>query len=473
MKKRFLPLLVATTFGISVFAQEDPVLMRINGKDITRSEFEYSYNKNNSDRSLDKKSLDDYVQLYINFKLKVAAAEEMRLDTLSSFKNELKGYRTQQAREYFVDTAFIESEARKQYEMAQRNIGSAGLVRSTHILLRIPQNAEPAVQEQIKVRMDSIYNALQNGADFAEMARKYSEDAGSAKQGGALPWLFAKQVYPEFAKEVYALQVNEMSKPFYSPVGIHIVKLLEKKQLEPYETQRELIYSFLERQGIRAKAIEVKKDSLYKQYGGKIKREDVLAHEDSLLEQKYPEFAHLMQEYYDGLLLFEVSNRCVWEKAAQDEEGLKRFFKKNKSKYVWDSPRYKGAVLYCANEDVAKVAKKALKKMPEEQWKSYLRKELNKDTLKLARMEKGLFKIGDNACVDYYIFKQGEYKKSEQYPCPVLIGKLRKKPEEYKDVRGPLTADYQNELEQNWIKDLRAKYQFEVYEDVLRTVNNH
>ena len=70
--KRNLVLLLTCLFGLSAFAQEDPVLMRINGKDITRSEFEYIYNKNNSLNELEAKSLNEYVDLFINFKLKVA-----------------------------------------------------------------------------------------------------------------------------------------------------------------------------------------------------------------------------------------------------------------------------------------------------------------------------------------------------------------------------------------------------------------
>ena len=161
--------------------------------------------------------------------------------------------------------------------------------------------------------MDSIYNALLNGGDFEELAKKHSEDPGSARQGGRLDWLFAKQVLKEYADVAYSLQKGELSKPFLSPAGVHVVKLLDKKQFEPYEYHRENIHRFLEQRGARQKSVEVRIDSLYKQYGGKVKREDVLAYEETQLEKKYPEFRLLMQEYHDGLLLFEVSNREVWE----------------------------------------------------------------------------------------------------------------------------------------------------------------
>ena len=101
--KRNLVLLLTCLFGLSAFAQEDPVLMRINGKDITRSEFEYIYNKNNSLNELEAKSLNEYVDLFINFKLKVAAAEAAGIDTTRAFREELNGYRRQLAKSYLTD----------------------------------------------------------------------------------------------------------------------------------------------------------------------------------------------------------------------------------------------------------------------------------------------------------------------------------------------------------------------------------
>lgn len=476
MKKRTLAAWAVMVLGMGAMAQQvaDPVVMKINGKEVIRSEFEYSYNKNNSEQTLDKKTLDEYVQLFVDFKLKVAEAEAQQLDTLASFKNELKGYRAQQAQEYLVDTAWIEDQARQVYDNTVANIGPAGLVLTSHILLMIPQDASEAVQKTTMMRMDSIYNALVGGADFAELATKYSQDPGSARQGGQLPWLFAKQVYAEYADVAYSLQVGELSKPFLSPAGVHVVKLLEKKQFEPYSFHRADIHRFLEQRGVRQKAIEVKLDALYKQYGGKVKREDVLAYEEKELEKKYPEFRHLMQEYYDGLLLFEVSNREVWEKASRDEKGLEKFFKKNKKKYAWDAPRFKGAVVHCATPELATSVGKALKKMPEEEWRNYLQKEVNRDSLQLVHMVRGLFKIGSDANVDSLVFKQGAGKPMEKYPHAVVVGKVQKKyPGSYRDVRGPVTADYQTTLEKQWIESLRKKYKVEIYSEVLETVNKH
>ena len=159
--------------GSSVWAQQledNTIVMTVAGKNVSRAEFEYSFQKNNNEQTLDKKALDEYVQLFVDFKLKVAEAETQKLDTATAFINEYNGYRHQQASEYLVDTAWIEAEARRTYELTNQQIGPAGLVLTSHILLMIPQNADEATQQKTMSRMDSIYNALLNGGDFEELA---------------------------------------------------------------------------------------------------------------------------------------------------------------------------------------------------------------------------------------------------------------------------------------------------------------
>ena len=134
--KRNLVLLLTCLFGLSAFAQEDPVLMRINGKDITRSEFEYIYNKNNSLNELEAKSLNEYVDLFINFKLKVAAAEAAGIDTTRAFREELNGYRRQLAKSYLTDEEADEAYARQFYDKMKAD-SRAGHVQVMHISFMI------------------------------------------------------------------------------------------------------------------------------------------------------------------------------------------------------------------------------------------------------------------------------------------------------------------------------------------------
>ena len=112
----------------------DPVVMTVAGVPVSRSEFEYSYNKNNGEGVIDKLSVDEYVTLFINYKLKVAAALDAKLDTLSSFRQEYQMYRDQQVRPTMVTDAEVFDQARQMYERTQAMIGSKGLVRPAHKL---------------------------------------------------------------------------------------------------------------------------------------------------------------------------------------------------------------------------------------------------------------------------------------------------------------------------------------------------
>lgn len=147
--------------GGMVFGQTDPVIMKIAGRPVSRSEFEYSYNKNNSASVIDKKSIVDYVDLFINYKLKVKAAEDAHLDTLTSFQKEFESYRDQQVRPSFITEAEVEAEAHKIYESERQRIdNNGGMIRPSHILLLLKQNAPAKAAEIVKNRIDSIYNAL-------------------------------------------------------------------------------------------------------------------------------------------------------------------------------------------------------------------------------------------------------------------------------------------------------------------------
>lgn len=452
----------------------DPVIMKINGTPVLRSEFEYSYNKNNSEGVIDKKTVEDYVDLFINYKLKVVAALDAKLDTLTSFKNEFAQYRDQQLRPSFITDADVENEARKIYENTKNSIGPNGLIRPAHIFMRLLQQATASDQQRAKNRIDSIYNALQAGADFAELATKLSEDPGSAREGGLLPWIGPNQTLKEFEDQAYALQVGEMSKPFLSPAGYHIILMKERKQLEPFDSLRANIMRFIEQRNLRENIIEQKLEELVKSSGG-LTKADIMKQKADSMQAADPELKNLIREYHDGLLLYEISNKLVWEKASKDEEGLANFFKKNKKKYAWDEPRFKGIAYHVKVQEDVQAVKDCVKKLKFDDWAGALRKAFNNDSTIRIRVEKGLFKKGDNALIDRDVFKKDTTVTAvKDYPIDATFGKLLKKgPEDYTDVRGLVTADYQDQLEKDWVADLRKKYTFVVDKEVLKTVNKH
>ena len=474
--KKFLATFGFAMAALPIMAQSnDPIVMTINGEDVTRSEFEYSYNKNNTDLVVDKASLEEYVELFVNYKLKVAAAKEAQLDTMAAFQKEVADYRAQQAEEYLIDSTFIEEEARNTYEATAQNIGPDGLFQAAHILIHLPQQASASEQARAKQRIDSLYAVLANGANFAEVAKLHSEDPGSARDGGMLPWLFKGQLLKEFEEVALAMQPGEMSRPVLSPVGYHIIYMNDRKQFEPYEYHRESILEFLDQRGIRPHAKRSMGEKLAKQMGGNITPEQALERAEMELDAKYPEFRFLMNEFYEGSLLYEISVREVWEKAANDEKGLEKYFKKNKKNYRYEEPIFRGLVVHCVSEEVLKGVKKVVKKQPQSEWVNSIRSAYNSDSLIQVRMVRGPFTVGKSVYADYYAFGVGERPDTvASYPVTGVVGKLQKKgPDTYEDVRGEVTADYQNQLEKQWVSELRKKYTIILYPEALATVNKH
>lgn len=465
---------IALASALASFAQNDPVLMKINGKEVTRSEFEYSYNKNNAEGVIDKKTVGEYVDLFVNYKLKVAAAEAAHLDTLTSYRNEFRSYRDQQLRPYLLDTLAEEKEIANYYSRMKESIGDAGLIHPAHIFLRLAQKATDAQKATVKTRIDSIYSVLKAGGDFETIAKACSEDPGSARNGGLLPWIGPKQTLKEFEEAAYALKAGEMSKPVLSAAGYHIILMKERKPLDPYTTLRPQIKEFLESRGLSDKVINDRIDTLVKSSKGRLTAELVMDSLDRQVEASNSDVRNLVREYHDGLLLYEISNRTVWDKAVKDSVGLEKFYKKNKKKYFFDSPRFKGVVFYCKNEADVALVKAALKGVNYDNMVSKLRSTFNTDSVLRVKVDRGVFKKGDNTNVDKLVYREGDGKEIKGFPYTGVYGKtLKKKPESYTDVLGLVTADYQNQLETQWISDLRGKYNVEINQEVLKTVNNH
>lgn len=459
--------------GSMAFAQtDDPVIMTVAGQPVPRSEFEYSYNKNNAEGVIDKKTVDEYVDLFVNYKLKVQAALDAKLDTAASYQKEFRTYRDQQITPSFVTDDDVEKEARLVYENTKNSIGPRGLIMPAHILVLLKQKASEDEQKAAKVRIDSIYDLLKKGADFAELAKKVSQDPGSARNGGQLNWIGPNQTLKEFEDAAYELKVGEMSKPVLSPVGWHIILMKDRKQLEPYDSLRADIMKFLESRNVRESLALKAVDSIAKQRN--ISRDKLLDERSAEMQSKDAELDYLVREYHDGLLLYEISNREVWDKAAKDEAGQMKYFKKNKKKYVWDEPRYKGMAYHVKEDADVKAVKDCVKSLAFNKWADELRKTFNNDSIIRIRVEKGIFKKGDNTFIDKMVFgEKVEVTPVKGYPIDAVYGKLLKKPEDFEDVKGLVLADYQEELEKAWVATLRKKYSVVVNKDVVKTVNKH
>ena len=477
--KKITFLAASLLMGLSAWAQNaDPVIMRVNGKPITRSEFEYSFNKNNSDGVLDKKTVEEYVPLFVDFKLKVAEAESQKIDTLMNIRKELDGYKEQMVIPTLVDTAFIEREARKTYDNTAARFAGQDLLTASHILVLLRQDATSEQEAAAKVRIDSIYNALkavpkeQLPEKFAELAKAVSDDKGSAQRGGALGQFGKGYMIPDFENAAYALKAGEMSAPFKSTVGYHIIYLTDRHPFEPYEFHHDNIIKFLEQRGIKEASANAYLDSVARERG--ITRAEVVDELHRRIMENDAEQKNLAQEYYDGTLMYEVSKTDVWDKAQKDTEGQEAYFKAHKKDYAWDSPRFCGVIIHAKDAATVAKAKKLLKGVAEEDYAKTLVTTLNNDSVKLVRVERGIYKQGDNANVDHLFFKQKtELKPTKDYPVTDVYGPKVKAPRTSRDVRGQVAADYQNMLEREWVEGLRKKFSVEVYDDVVKTVNKH
>ena len=448
----------------------DPVLMRVNGKEVTRSEFEYAFNKNNTNLAGEGQTVEEYLPMYVDFKLKVAEAEAQQLDTLASFKEEYERDRKLMAENYLVDTCFINDEAYKIYAKDSATIGVDGFIEVAHIVFLAKQQAPVADVKLAKARIDSAYAMLNDGKTFEEVATFFKIPAQAIRSFE----IVRGQVYPEFEQAAYALADGNYSAPFESPAGYHIVKRISSRPFGSFAEYKPAIVQMLEQQNIREAARLKRGRDLAREFGGNITPQQALVLEDSLLESKYPEFGNLMREYYEGLLFFEVSTREVWNKVAADEEGLVKYFKQNKKKYKFETPRFRGAVVQANSQENLDMVKRILAGQPFENYKAAIEANLPKDSVRTVRVEVGIFAIGDNAWVDSMVFGQGEGGTLRRgFVVVDTIGGVIDAPETYKDVKGQVTADYQKFVEDKWVKSLRKKYKVKIDKNVLKTVNNH
>ena len=461
--------------GLSAVAQTaDPVIMKINGKNITKSEFEYSYHKNNSDGVIDKKTVEEYVPLYVDFKLKVAEAESQGIDTLAAIRKELDSYKEQMVVPTIVDSAYIEREARQTYEQTAARFEGEDLLTGSHILVLMRQDATAEQQAAAKVRIDSIYNVLKAvpktdlPAKFAELAKEKSDDKGSAQRGGQLGQFGKGMMIPDFEKAAFALKAGEMSEPVKTTVGWHIIYIEDRHPFESYEYHHDNIIKFLEQRGVKEASANAYLDSVANERN--ITRAELVDELHRAMMEKDAELKNLSQEYYDGSLMYEVAKKDVWDKAQQDTAGQEAYFKAHKKDYVWDAPRFVGIVIHTKDAATMAQVKKLLKGVAEEDL-AKTAVSLNNDSVKVVRVERGIFKQGDNQNVDKLIFGQKvDLKPMTGYPETDVWGSKVKAPRSAKDVKGQLVSDFQSEQEKLWVEKLRKKFAWEVYDDVVKTV---
>ena len=513
--KRNLLLGWISLFGVLAFAQEDPVVMRINGKDIPRSEFEYSYRRHADGNGM-KLSPKEYAEFFIQSKLKVEAARAAGLDTTSAFRKQQEAYRTNLLRSYLLDDQEMDGNARILYQKMKENV-RGGQVQIQQIYKYLPQTITSRHLQEEQARMDSIYQVIQNqpGVDFARLVEMYSEDKRSM-------WLERLQTTSEFENVAFSLSTGEISHPFFTPEGLHIIKVIDRKENPSYgEVYEKLAERLIRKEGVD-KATEtiverLKRDwqyapnpsgmnelltigrteqtlftidgqvysgEMFKQFASShpqaVKRQlngfiakSLLDYEGKNIERKHPEVRYALQKVTDKYLIAEVTRQKVDLPAINDRAGLATYFKFHTSDYRWDSPRYKGAILHCVDKKTSKQAKKMLKKGPEKEWADKLRQTFNTSGEEKIKVEQGIFADGDNKYIDKLVFKKGDFEPLMSYPFTVVVGKKQKGPDDYREVIEQVRKDYRSYLNAFWMRELQDFGKVEINQEVLKTVNNN
>lgn len=635
MKKYLLPVAAIAVIAIAVSAKQkvasDATLLTVNGKDIPVSEFEYLYNKNNN-QQLERQTPEQYLDMFINYKLKVADAEAHGIDTTKAFKDELEQHRIELAKPYLKDQAVEDALVNEIYshmdrmvdvshvmlrkgmteeqndsvkhmldsirtlivtgkesleDMAlkysidpqvKRNKGHMGWMKANrypytfenvayatpvgeisqvmetpfgfHIIkvngfkedpgkvnashiLKLTAGLDSLELSKKKAQIDSIYEIVKDGsaAKFAEVAKMESEDPGSRQNGGQLSWFGVGEMVPEFENVAFALNDREVSKPFATQFGYHIIMRHAHRGVPSLDDEREAILRNMWRDDRRDMAKKAKLDSYLKANKAsvesknfkkieaalngftsmdstayakvaamttlpvaKIGKQRIFASEVAAsmtpdanmntqewmkvfeertksaldakatemmtaeLPEKYEDYRNILNEYRDGILLFEVSNRNVWDKALADTEGLEKYFQDHKDEYKWEKPHYKGTIIFTTGPAVTEEVKEFLSTYngPAASLPAAIKQKFDRR----AKAERVLAAEGDNAIVDNIAFggERPDTSKSRWTDYFSYEGTILSQPQSAQDVKGLVSTDYQQVLEQEWVKQLREKY---------------
>lgn len=178
-------------------------------------------------------------------------------------------------------------------------------------------------------------------------------------------------------------------------------------------------------------------------------------------------YRNLVNEYRDGMLMFEIQDRNVWTKAKNDTEGLEKYFQDNKDKYRWDEPRFKSRVIFASNDSILNLVNEylAANPTPDDKLGEVLRKKFGKDV----KVERVIAAKGENAITDYLGFGAQKPENMTRWGAyEAYKGKVLEQPEEAADVRGTVVTDYQDYLLEQWLKQLATQFPAKVNEKVLK-----
>lgn len=323
-----------------------------------------------------------------DFKTKVELAKALQVDTLPAFKMQWEHLKQKVA-------TSSDADGNQRKSVLQRS----EWVSLTVLTRRLPQQASTLLETQEKQLMDSLYEAIQRGADFEALAVRHSNDAWLGKTV-RMPLVY---LLTEWNTCISSIRPGQVSRPFYSPLGIHMLRWTARGYREEPETQS-------------------------------------------------ASYAQTTEEELRNALLVASFEKKYNKPIAYTEEDLDAWFRNHKEDYAWELPHYRGVVVHCRDKKKAKRIRKSLKKMTFDQWTTLAEEGLSQEV----RMECGLFQIGTNPYVDKLVFKCGSFDSPEGFPYTFVLGKtLKKGPEDYRDVRDRVVTDYLEAHKDDWLDRIK------------------
>ena len=386
----FLCLLMGLKFSVS-YAEDRRVLFRIDGEETSVEEFEHYYTQV---YAVSRVSVERFLPHFLYYKLKVADAKRQSWDTITDFRLQCSA----------LQNEILKSEERG---MSQKQDTLLNWVRVRQISFLLPQHAS------------------------------------SEQERGE--WIPERCLIKEFTGQLNTLKKGNYSAPFFSPLGIHIVYLLDRRQgVYPSETTGNA-------------ALQKVADSGFTE------------RKDSLLNKTRMELCQVS----DGLLAAYWDKRHGGTKSGNiSDKELQSYFESHKNDYAWDLPHFKGGVIHCLNKKVASKLKKRLKKCPLNKWNEEISAFSQENPEWKVVVETGLFQIGTNPYVDKLAFKCGHFTPRTDLPYAFVLGKrLKKGPEDFQDVRNEVQRDYRLWTERTQMEELKRGFRIEINQDILKTVN--
>lgn len=423
----FLCLLMGVEFSVS-YAEDRRVLFRIDGEETSVEEFEHYYTQV---YAVSRVSVEQFLPHFLYYKLKVADAKRQSWDTITDFRLQCSA----------LQNEILKSEKRG---VPQKQDTLLNWVRFRQISFLLPQHASSEQERVARQRIDSVYTALKNGIPFEKLAQSYIKNLlPSPYLDGE--WIPERCLIKEFTEQLSTLKKGNYSAPFFSPLGIHIVYLLDCRQG---------VYP----SGATGNAAVQK-----------VANSGPTERKDSLLNKTRMELCQVS----DGLLAAYWDKRHGGTKSGNiSDKELQNYFESHKNDYAWDLPHFKGGVIHCLNKKVASKLKKRLKKCPLNKWNEEISAFSQENPEWKVVVETGLFQIGTNPYVDKLAFKCGHFTPRTDLPYAFVLGKrLKKGPEDFQDVRDEVRRDYRLWTERAQMEELKRGFRIEINQDILKTVN--